>query len=197
MVVSSLAGYTVYANTRTRYGVGPMSPSHFALCYGHLAGMRASAPSHKALNQESRENHVTLRYLTCNVYRMLQRERASRTNNIEQNTDKIRYYTALGTATPNERHSSKAVTQVLYEGYTASEHRTFTSPSSTERDLLAQQRATTGVFTSKDDSNNPRAQPTHRQGPAHAPGTCGASMLAGRPRFRIWGGVAASPVVHS
>ena len=100
------------------------------------------------------------------------------------NAESVQYYTGHS----NERHSSKAVTSALRGLHSVRAQKSHHHPAQTKISCTAEG----DVFTSKDDSNNPRAQPTidtHAlQGPAHAPGTCGASMLAGQPRFRIGGG---------
>ena len=96
------------------------------------------------------------------------------------------YNTTPGTATND---TAPRQSQVLYEGYTASEHRSHIIIQHRQRSL-AQQRAT--FSPAKTIATTRAPQPTigtHAlQGPAHAPGTCGASMLAGQPRFRIGGG---------
>ena len=100
------------------------------------------------------------------------------------NAESVQYYTGHS----NERHSSKAVTSALRGLHSVRAQKSHHHPAQTKISRTAEG----DIFTSKDDRNHPRAQPTidtHAlQGPAHAPGTSGASMLAGQPRFRIGGG---------
>ena len=68
------------------------------------------------------------------------------------NGESVQYYTGHS----NERHSSKAVTSALRGLHSVRAQKSHHHPAQTKISCTAEG----DVFTSKDDSNNPRAQPT-------------------------------------
>jgi hypothetical protein len=101
------------------------------------------------------------------------------------------YNTTPGTATNDTAPRQSQVLSLRATRATQRPSTEVTSPSSTDKDLLAQQRATFSpakTIATTRAPNRPSTRTPCKQGPAHAPGTCGASMLAGQPRVRIGGG---------
>ena len=102
------------------------------------------------------------------------------------NAESVQYYTGHS----NERHSSKAVTSALRGLHSVRAQKSHHHPAQTKIACTAEG----DVFTSKDDSNNPRAQPTidtHAlQGPAHAlQELAELPCWLGSHDFALWGGV--------
>ena len=111
------------------------------------------------------------------------------------NAESVQYYTGHS----NERHSSKAVTSALRGLHSVRAQKSHHHPAQTKISCTAEG----DVFTSKDDSNNPRAQPTidtHAlQGPELTLSRNLRSFHAGWAATisHCGGGLEASSVVHS